>query len=171
MEEKKKLKIEHPKAENGFITPNHYMNTKYQHIEIQESYLTPEEFVGFCKGLIIKYLCANRDYDLENKIRAAKKANYYLTELINYLSATNNESIDHTKPSYFKNQSIEPIEIIEDRLTPIEYQGYCRAMVYRYIDRSAYKGHEFDDFIKASYYLNRYIEALEKGDRLWINRL
>jgi hypothetical protein len=152
--------IEHPSAKDGFITPSHYMREGHmQHIDIQESILSKEEFTGFCKALILKYIAAKRENNKDNMLRAAKKAQYYITELINYLSITTGAVVseEHIKPSYYVNQKIQPIDIIEDMMPFEQVCGSYKGQIIRYITRSSWKGFEFDDLNKAKYYIDKFV--------------
>ena len=38
--------------------PSHYGgDTVHEHIKVMESWLTPEQFIGYCRGCATKYLC------------------------------------------------------------------------------------------------------------------
>ncbi len=150
----------HPTEDEGYIIPQHYVSGKYQLIDIMEDQLSKEGFQGWAKGLILKYVAR---LNTTNKLRSLTKAKYYLDELINFLSCTEESSEEHIKPSYYKNQKIETIDIIEDQLTPEELEGFYQGMVIRYICRSTYKNHNLDDFIKAKYYLDKLISKLSEN--------
>lgn len=64
------------------INPQHYKHGKIEVINIMQDQLSAEEFKGFCKGLIIKYLCRA---DYKNKLEDYKKAQWYLNKLIKTL--------------------------------------------------------------------------------------
>jgi len=64
------------------INPAHYKAGKIEVIEIMKDQLSPEEFKGFCKGLIIKYICRA---DHKNGLEDYKKAQWYLNRLIKEL--------------------------------------------------------------------------------------
>lgn len=64
------------------INPSHYKAGKIEVIEIMEDQLSTEEFKGFCKGLILKYICRA---DHKNGLEDYKKAQWYLNYLIKYL--------------------------------------------------------------------------------------
>lgn len=64
------------------INPQHYRCGKIQVIKIIEDQLSPEEFKGFCKGLIIKYICRA---DHKNGTEDYEKAEWYLKYLIKKL--------------------------------------------------------------------------------------
>lgn len=58
---------------------------------------------------------------------------------------------------YIEGRKYEPIKVIMDwRL------GYCLGNVVKYISRAGRKNDKLEDLKKAQYYLNRYIEQLEK---------
>ena len=61
------------------IEPEHYKTGGLEVIDIMKLKLTKQEFKGFCKGLIIKYILRA---DNKNKIEDYKKAQWYLNYLI-----------------------------------------------------------------------------------------
>tara|TARA_R100000278_G_scaffold66825_1_gene53311 strand:+ start:4024 stop:4254 length:231 start_codon:yes stop_codon:yes gene_type:complete len=67
-------------------------------------------------------------------------------------------------PPHYKHndKGIECIEAIEAALTSEEYRGYLRGQVMKYTWRCNYKGKRLEDLQKARWYLNRYIDLLEK---------
>lgn len=158
-----KMKHELPKAEDGFIVPKHYMHGRFEHMEIQESINDETALVGFACGMVLKYVSANRQG--ENRLRAFKKANYYLTEIINVLSEKEKVDEKHIKPQYYTSQEIQPIDIIEDQFPLDAVIGHHKCQVIRYITRCFYKGHLLDDLVKAKYYLDRAIKILENEEQ------
>ena len=70
-------------ASNDMVKhPKHYNSGKIEVIEIMEDQLAPEEYRGYIKGQVIKYITRERH---KNGLEDLKKANWYLTRLINYL--------------------------------------------------------------------------------------
>lgn len=61
------------------INPTHYKHGKIECINILWDQLSKEEFKGFCKGLIIKYLCRA---DYKNGTEDYKKAEWYMKKLV-----------------------------------------------------------------------------------------
>ena len=61
--------------------PAHYNNGSIECIDAIEAALTPEEFRGYCKGNILKYVWRER-HKGENSL---SKAQWYLNRLINQL--------------------------------------------------------------------------------------
>lgn len=157
---------EHKTEQEGYIIPSHYVsNSSYQLIDIMQTQLTKTAYIGWSKGIILKYLVR---VDEENKLRVVNKARYYLDELINYLSDTEKSSSKHIKPSYYKNTKlgIETIDVIKDQLPAEEYEGFLQGMVVRYVCRSSYKEHLYDDLLKAKYYLDRLFNHLEEKNNV-----
>ena len=68
-------KIEHPSHYGGKENP-------YECIKVLEDWLPRDEFIGFLRGNIIKYICRCENKD--NKIEDLKKAECYLHFLITY---------------------------------------------------------------------------------------
>ena len=71
------------------------------------------------------------------------------------------EQVDH--PDYYNILSKETIEIIKDSMTDVEFRGYIKGNILKYVLRYAYKGIPLKDLMKAEWYLKRLIEEL-KGD-------
>lgn len=68
-----------PGIKNNPVTPNHYKNGKREAIKVMQDVLTDEEYKGFLKGLIIKYLYRA---DSKNGLEDYKKAQWYMDELV-----------------------------------------------------------------------------------------
>lgn len=62
--------------------PKHYTSGKIEVIKIMEDQLNPEEYRGYIKGQVIKYITREAH---KNGLEDLKKAQWYLTRLINYL--------------------------------------------------------------------------------------
>lgn len=72
------------------------------------------------------------------------------------------DMVEH--PSHYTNGSVECIDAIESALTPIQFRGYLRGNVLKYIWRMGLKGgHKkaVEDAKKAQWYLSRLIKELE----------
>ena len=59
--------------------PGHYTSGKIEVIKIIEDQLTPEEYRGYIKGQVIKYITRER---YKNGLEDLKKARWYLDRLI-----------------------------------------------------------------------------------------
>lgn len=62
--------------------PGHYTSGKIEVIDIIEDQLTPEEYRGYIKGQVIKYITRERH---KNGDEDLKKAHWYLTRYLEYL--------------------------------------------------------------------------------------
>lgn len=67
--------------------PKHYTSGKIEVIEIIEDQLTSEEYRGYIKGQVIKYITRER---YKNGLEDLKKARWYLDRLIKKME---NESV------------------------------------------------------------------------------
>lgn len=63
--------------------PKHYNQGGVECLDAIEAALTPEEFKGYCKGNIIKYVW--RENFKDQNIQDLKKSNFYLNRLIDRL--------------------------------------------------------------------------------------
>lgn len=62
--------------------PKHYTSGKIEVIKIMEDQLNPEEYRGYIKGQVIKYITRERH---KNGLEDLEKAYWYLGRLINLL--------------------------------------------------------------------------------------
>ena len=69
-------------SKNPNVNPKHYTNNNIQLIDIMSLELSKEEFKGFCKGLVLKYLCRA---DKKNGLEDYEKAKWYMDTLVEYL--------------------------------------------------------------------------------------
>ena len=67
--------------------PSHYGQGKIECIEYIEDFLTEEEFIGYLRGNIAKYL---HRWRYKNGVQDLEKAHWYLGRLINVEHARNN---------------------------------------------------------------------------------
>lgn len=75
---------------NNAITPKHYKNGKMEAIVIMQNSMSEEEFKGFLKGLIIKYLYRA---DSKNGLEDYKKAQWYMNKLVKVMEKNQHEDI------------------------------------------------------------------------------
>ena len=68
------------------------------------------------------------------------------------------------RPNHYTSGDIECIDALEASMTPIEYAGFLKGQVFKYIWRYRLKGKPSEDLKKARYYLDRLIQAVEKGE-------
>ena len=61
------------------INPSHYKRYKLEMIDNMQNSMTPEEFIGYLKGNIMKYIARYQD---KNGLEDLTKAKWYLNKLI-----------------------------------------------------------------------------------------
>ena len=112
-----------------------------------------------CKCKVVDNTCSNYDND-----KIIDEINNIISIFSNALKPTvlpikcidKKEMINH--PSHY-NQGIEAIDYIESH-----NMDFNIGNVIKYVTRAKHKGTELQDLKKASWYLNREIEKLEKGE-------
>ncbi len=70
----KKEEVNHPKRYGGDVT--------YECIKVLEAWLTEEQYKGFLRGNILKYLC--RVGKKDNEVHELRKARFYLDKYIEF---------------------------------------------------------------------------------------
>ena len=73
------MRMQHDTVNN----PDHYSSGNIECIDAIRAALTDEEFKGFCKGNIIKYIWRERN---KGKLESVRKANWYTERLIEDMS-------------------------------------------------------------------------------------
>lgn len=73
-------------ADHSQIGGNHYTSKRVQPWAAMEAWMTPEQFSGFLRGNVIKYLARADNLNLEGKggIEDLRKARHYLDKLIEF---------------------------------------------------------------------------------------
>lgn len=64
------------------IGGNHYASKKIQPWDAMEAWMSREEFAGFLRGNVIKYIARCQD---KGRIEDLKKAAHYLEKLIHFM--------------------------------------------------------------------------------------
>lgn len=76
-----------PKAIDDNVNhPSHYGQGNIEAIEYIEDFLTPEEYIGYLRGNIAKYL---HRWRYKNGTEDLKKANWYQNRLIKFMEKQN----------------------------------------------------------------------------------
>lgn len=78
----------------------HYVKMKVQPWDAMEAWLTAEEFDGFLRGNVIKYLARDK-----GGVEDLKKAQHYLSKLIEFLEETQPNENAKTAEGYKPNES------------------------------------------------------------------
>lgn len=69
-------------------------------------------------------------------------------------------------PQHYTTGGLEAIDVIQAKLTPEEYIGYCKGAMLKYLMRANYKGAHDKDCEKARWYAERLAKAVrEKASR------
>lgn len=74
--------------------PKHYTTGKYECIDVLEDWMTYQEFKGFLKGNVLKYI---HRYKYKNGLEDLKKAQWYLNKLIETSEKDQNMSLQLQK--------------------------------------------------------------------------
>lgn len=83
------------------------------------------------------------------------------TKTVEDYEASHN-NINH--PNHYTNGEIETIDYIRDKLSIVEFIGYCIGNVLKYVSRWRLKG-GVEDLEKAAVYLNWAIERAKDGNK------
>ena len=67
---------------------------------------------------------------------------------------------DPTNPDHYTRGGIEAADVLQAKLTPEEFAGFCRGNILKYVLRAGYKGPALRDYEKAQWYLDRLIAHL-----------
>jgi hypothetical protein len=70
------------------------------------------------------------------------------------------DQVNH--PPHYRQGGIEAIEAIEASMPAVEFEGYCKGQVLKYLWRYRYKGKPLEDLKKAEWYLQLLIHTLSK---------
>ena len=80
---KKKAKLSSPSSHDPVNHPEHYTSGGIETIDYMQAKLTPEEFIGYLKGNIIKY--TSRAGKKVNMVEDYAKAQWYMNRLMKVL--------------------------------------------------------------------------------------
>ena len=61
------------------------------------------------------------------------------------------------EPPHYKVGGVETIDYIQAKLTPEQFEGYCKGNALKYISRANHKNDATEDLRKAIWYLNRLV--------------
>jgi hypothetical protein len=67
-------------------------------------------------------------------------------------------------PNHYTSGGIECIDAIKASMTPIEYAGFLKGQILKYVWRYRLKGKPAQDLKKARFYLDRLIQLTEKEE-------
>lgn len=78
------------------------------------------------------------------------------------LDIIDEDPVNH--PNHYTSGGIECIDALEASMTPVEYAGFLKGQVFKYIWRYRLKGKPSEDLKKARFYLDRLIQIVENGE-------
>ena len=82
--------------------------------------------------------------------------------VIRKLSEAAGNAVDH--PSHYNQGGIECIDALRESLGPAGFKGFCKGNAIKYLWRSGHKNDEKEDLNKASWYINKLVEVMEKEE-------
>ena len=65
------------------------------------------------------------------------------------------------RPAHYTQGGIECIEAIKAAIGPVQFEGFLRGNVMKYLWRAEHKNAPLDDLRKAQWYLGRLIKEIE----------
>jgi len=100
--------------------PEHYASGKVECIDAIESALTPEEFRGYLKGNIMKYVWRERK---KSGVESLRKAEWYQKRLIKFTTENN---IAQATKKYLRPQDIPEVNIPRSLMRDDPFDAYER---------------------------------------------
>lgn len=77
------------------------------------------------------------------------------------VGTTEPDPVNH--PSHYTSGGIECLDALKASMTPIEYAGFLKGQVFKYLWRYRLKGNPVQDLEKARFYLDRLIAETEEA--------
>lgn len=124
------------------------------------------EACGFCDHCVIggipnlKRMCV--DTPFENMSTDELDFLFEFAKEAKEVEVTENDPVNH--PSHYTSGGIECLAALEASMTPIEYAGFLKGQVFKYIWRYRLKGKPLEDLKKARFYLDRLIQSVENEE-------
>jgi hypothetical protein len=75
----------HEDLEDEINSPVHYNTGSMETIDLIREGMSDDEFLGYLKGNILKYICRYRHKNKENPIKDLMKAKWYIEKLISIM--------------------------------------------------------------------------------------
>jgi len=69
-----------------------------------------------------------------------------------------NDNVNH--PKHYTQGGIECIDAIESSMSELEFRGYLKAVIIKYLWRYDKKANEIEDLKKAKWYLEKLIKTI-----------
>ena len=125
--------------------------------EDYEDYATGGEISEEEMAEFIRYTQRPDDVSFELTEEASKALREVLLTASNGgVSVGSIDMVNH--PPHYKHGDIETLDIIRMSLTKKEFIGYLKGNVLKYRERAPFKGNQEQDYAKAKFYYDRYVE-------------
>lgn len=127
--------------------------------------------VNFCDNCPIGKIPENAEYCRNNEfkdmciadlVRCAKIVGFKYDGSEDDPVTPEEDLVNH--PNHYTSGGIECIDAIAASMTPIEYAGFLKGQVLKYVWRYRLKGKPVQDLKKARFYLDRLIQLTEKEE-------
>ena len=73
------------------------------------------------------------------------------------------DSVNH--PDHYNTTGIETIKIIKNSMSAVEFQGYLKGNILKYVARHMHKGMPLKDILKAQWYMSWLVQELREKDQ------
>jgi|TARA_R100000789_G_C2978947_1_gene142892 hypothetical protein len=64
-------------------------------------------------------------------------------------------------PDYYNKTGIETIDLIKNSMSEVEFRGYLKGNIIKYVSRHMHKGMPLKDVLKAQWYIDRLADQME----------
>jgi hypothetical protein len=80
---------------------------------------------------------------------------------------TDNDSVSKlwdsvNSPDHYNTTAMETIDVIKNSMDAVEFQGYLKGNILKYVARHMHKGMPLKDILKAQWYMGWLVEELSK---------
>jgi hypothetical protein len=69
------------------------------------------------------------------------------------------------RPDHYNTTGIETIEVIKNSMNAVEFQGYLKGNILKYVARHMHKGMPLKDILKAQWYMGCLVEELREKEQ------
>jgi hypothetical protein len=64
-------------------------------------------------------------------------------------------------PDHYNKTGIETIDLIKNSMSEVEFRGYLKGNIIKYVSRHMHKGMPLKDVLKAQWYIDRLADQME----------
>lgn len=113
-----------------------------------------------CVNCVIEKNSPHGQYCVDNQFENMADADLIIYARIAGIDISEDDPVNH--PSHYTSGGIECLDALEASMTPLEYAGFLKGQVFKYIWRYRLKANPVQDLKKACFYLDRLIHVIEK---------